>query len=105
MAEPGLCMAFYEAVGAIVALAGVTPLPPGISAVETEDWSLVVNNGREPAEHDGGEVGPWAVHASHKDFLVVAIFNPVGGAIGGGMSEGEFIDQMRAISGCSAEPQ
>jgi hypothetical protein len=96
--------AYYEGVAAVVAAAGLRPLPKGVTAVEAGDWELAVNNGREPIDHDGSPLGAWELRAVHKVFLVIVILNPVGGCLGGGMPEDEFIAQMRAISGCKVVP-
>jgi hypothetical protein len=94
----GVCEAFAEAVGAIARQSKTTPLPKGVTAVETPEWKLAVNASLEPVEHDGSPLGPYEVRAEHRKYFVIAVFDPNGGAIGGGLPENDFIEQMKAIS-------
>jgi hypothetical protein len=91
--------AFCEAMN-VIAQRTTAPLPPGITAVETNNWRLAVNNGRENASWDdggcGAEIGPYGVAAVHKDILAMAMLDAAGGTIGGGMTEDQFIDEMKA---------
>jgi len=93
--------AFYEAMNAIAALAPEIPLPKGITAVETDKWRLAVNNSDEQADWEGDGCGagipPYSVAAIHKECVQMAIVDAAGGTIGGGMTEDQFIDEMKAI--------
>lgn len=105
MSGPGVSEAYFAAVSAIAGVLGVTPLPSGISVAETADWTLTVNVSSAPAKSDGSEIDipPFGVVATHKQFLVIAALNPTGGMIGGGMEEGEFIEQMNVLARARGE--
>lgn len=92
----GVSVAFVMAVDVIAQTIGQTPLPPGLNTAEAGDWVLTVNNSREPATFGGQELQPWDMFAENKRYLAFGIFNPVGGMIGG-MSEDQFIADMKAL--------
>lgn len=92
----GVSIAYVAAVDLIAKTLDQTPLPSGINTAEAGDWVLTINNGREPVEHNGNALGPWELFAENKVYLVFGIISPIGGMIGG-MTEGEFIDQMKAL--------
>jgi len=94
----GVCEAFAEAVGAIARQSKTIPLPKGVTAVETPEWKLAVNASLQPVDYDGSPLGPYEVRAEHSQYFWIAVFDPNGGVIGGGLPEGDFIEQMKAIS-------
>ena len=97
--EPGVCSAFVATVAAISKLLDKKPLPAGLNVAENDDWKLAVNNGREPVQYERQKLQGWDAVAMHKEFFVIATFNPLGGMIGGGMPEGDYIAEMEKISG------
>jgi hypothetical protein len=92
--------AYVEAMNTVAALASKIPLPPGITSVETNKWRLAVNNGLGNATWEtgncGAEISPFGIAAVHKTVVVMAMLDPAGGTIGGGMTEDEFIAEMKA---------
>jgi hypothetical protein len=90
--------AYFATVHAIASATALRPLADGINVRETPNWHLVVNVGRESREHEGTSLRPYEAMARHKELVVLAMFGPDGGCIGGGMSEDEYIEQMRALS-------
>lgn len=90
-----LSEAFAEAMEVIASKAPSIPLPKGLTEVETPDWKLAVNSGREPVQWQGSELPGYTVGALHKEFLIIAMIGPDGGVIGGGMTEDQFIEDMR----------
>lgn len=95
----GASIAFAAGVAAVAHKAGVSPLPAGITTVEAGDWTLTVNNSAEEnrPQPDRDPIGPWTLLAENNRYFVIAIMDPTGGAVGGGMTEAEFIDQMNAL--------
>lgn len=91
----GVCEAYCEAVETIASKIEQRPLPQGINVVEAGDWKLTLNASRDEVEHDGGTIPPWSVLAEHQEYLLIAMLDAAGGAIGGGMSEEQFIADMR----------
>lgn len=91
--------AYYAAVEAVASKVEQRPLPHGINEIEAGDWKLALNASGQPIEHDGGNIPPWSVLAQHKVYFVIALLDPGGGTIGGGMPEDQFIADMQAISG------
>lgn len=97
----GLSIAYLMAIEVIVRQVGISEgehMPKGLTTVEAGDWTLSVNNSGEEVAYGvhGQTIGPWSLVAEHKVYVVIGIFNPVGGAIGG-MLESEFIAQMEAL--------
>lgn len=92
----GISISFVMAVDVIASTVGKSPLPPGLTTAEAGDWVLTINNSGEVAEHNGHDLEPWGLFAHNKRYLVFGIMSPIGGMIGG-MSEAEFIEQMRAL--------
>lgn len=101
----GIAEAYYETVSAIAAGIAERPLPDGINVRDTEDWHLAVNVGSEQRDHEGTPLRPYEALARHKQYLVLAMFGPDGGMIGGGMPEGEYIEQMRALASVDRSPK
>jgi hypothetical protein len=95
--DKGVAEAYYATVQAIAAGTTARPLPDGINVRETDDWHLAVNVGNDSREHEGAALRPYEAMARHKETVILAMFGPDGGVIGGGMSEDEYIEQMRAI--------
>jgi|GEM_PF-2673375 len=91
MTRAPTCVAYYLVAVAIGERLG-KPLPAGLNTTEIGDWTLTINCSPEPI--DG--VQPWNVRAVHRQFIVVALFGPDGGLIGGGMTEDEFIADISA---------
>ena len=98
MAEQGLSAAFVAAMDAIAAHIPERPLPPGLNQVEAGDWKLAVNASREPVAFEGAELSPYTINASHKVYIVICLLDPSGGIIGGGMTEDEFIAEMKKLA-------
>lgn len=98
MADQGISEAFVAAVEAVGRLAGVKPLPKGLTTVDGGDWSLTINTTPAPLVHDGSEVPGFTVVATHNQFLVICVLAPDGGVIGGGMTEAGFIADMKALA-------
>ena len=94
----GVSEAYVEAVNAVASRVPERPLPNGINAIDTDDWHLALNASNEPHEHEGSPIGPYCLFARHKTYFILCILDPGGGAIGGGMPESEFIEQMKAIA-------
>ena len=98
MSDQGISEAFVAAVEAVGRLAGIKPLPKGLTTVASQDWTLTINTMSGPLLHEGSEVPPFTVLAVHKRYLIICMLAPDGGMIGGGMSEAEFIADMKAIA-------
>lgn len=92
--------AFYEAMNAIAARVPERPLPQGLVEVETEKWRLALNTTGDVLEWEGegcgASVPPYTIAAVHKEVIQMAMFDAGGGTIGGGMTEDQFIDEMKA---------
>jgi hypothetical protein len=97
MGEQGISEAFTVAVEAIAKIAGVKPLPSGVTSVEAGDWTLTINASKDEVRHGEMDLAPYTVFANNKVYLAFALISPIDGAIGG-MPESEFIDQMRALA-------
>jgi hypothetical protein len=93
----GISEAFYEAVQTIAAVAKATPLPSGLTQVEAGEWDLSINVSKTDIEKDGFSFPPYTVIAQHRKYLIISAIGPDGGMIGGGMTEGEFIQQMKTL--------
>lgn len=72
---------------------GRLDLLEGLWKGETPDWIVEVNG------HDRaiGNLDPYHVRMEHKRRLVIAVFGPRGGLIGGGMSEEEAQRSFEAL--------
>lgn len=92
----GPSLAWYAAVEAIARHVPERPLPAGINTATVGDWDLTLNQSAKPAMNGDVEMPPFGVQAAHRQYLVLAVLDPAGGMIGGGMTEDEFIKQMEA---------
>lgn len=87
----------YAAV--VEALATVVDERPirGLHTAKLGDWNIVLNASREPVHHDGEEMSAWSAKVTNDRFVIVALLNPIEGAIAG-ISEAEFTAEMQALA-------
>jgi hypothetical protein len=94
----GVSEAFVAAMNAIASVIPERPLPKGINVARVGNWVLTLNASAAPIEHDGQELAPFTILATHNDYLIICVLAPDGGIVGGGMTEGEFIEEMKALT-------
>lgn len=94
--NPPVAEAFYAAMNVIASEVVERPIR-GLHTVERGEWTLTVNASKEPAEREGVAIGPYNIVAENKVFFALAMFDPTGGMVGG-ITEDEFIRQMRDLA-------
>lgn len=90
----GVAVAFHRAVTAMSTVISERPFPVGLVKAEVGDWDMTVNTSGQEISEDGIAYGAFTLHATHRTFFVIAVFDPAGGMIGGGMTEAQFIEDM-----------
>ncbi len=98
----GISHAFAAGVEFIVAGLGPDHPKPlrGLFAAERGDWKLTINASPEPVLPEGmsAELCAWTIFAENSRYLVFGLFGPAGGMIGGGMSEDQFIAEIKGLT-------
>jgi len=93
VSDQGISEAFYEAVCAVGKAIGKKPLPVGLNEADVNGWHLTLNSSADII----GDHEPFTVIAQHQEYIGVAVFDPAGGIIGG-ISEDQFVADMRAFN-------